>query len=61
MLVLGRFVVGVGIGMSAVVVPAYLGEVAPAKLRGRIVSGYEVSTLAVLAAPHDDPIDTAKE
>ena len=28
--------------MSAVVVPAYLGEVAPARLRGRIVEVYEV-------------------
>lgn len=28
--------------MSAVVVPAYLGEVAPAALRGRIVEAYEV-------------------
>lgn len=31
-----------GIGVSAVVVPAYLGEVAPARLRGRIVEAYEV-------------------
>jgi MFS family permease len=31
-----------GIGVSAVVVPAYLGEVAPAFLRGRIVMLYEV-------------------
>lgn len=38
----GRFLVGLGIGVSAVVVPAYLGEVAPAKVRGRIVEVYEV-------------------
>ena len=30
-LVVGRVVVGVGIGIAATVVPAYLGEVAPAK------------------------------
>lgn len=33
---------GLGIGISAVVVPAYLGELSPAKLRGRIVEVYEV-------------------
>lgn len=31
MLVVGRVVVGLGIGVSAAVVPAYLGEVAPAR------------------------------
>ena len=41
-LVVGRLLVGVGIGISAVVVPAYLGEVAPAEARGRIVEVYEV-------------------
>ncbi|KAK9817311.1 hypothetical protein WJX72_012503 [[Myrmecia] bisecta] len=41
-LVVGRVVVGLGIGISAVVVPAYLGEVAPAKSRGKIVEIYEV-------------------
>jgi SP family myo-inositol transporter-like MFS transporter 13 len=41
-LIIGRFLVGIGIGISAVVVPAYLGEVAPAKARGRVVELYEV-------------------
>ncbi|KAK9835166.1 hypothetical protein WJX81_002425 [Elliptochloris bilobata] len=41
-LVVGRLLVGFGIGISAVVVPAYLGEVAPAGVRGRIVEVYEV-------------------
>jgi MFS family permease len=40
--VLGRLLVGLGIGVSAVVVPAYLGEVAPAPARGTIVELYEV-------------------
>lgn len=38
----GRLLVGMGIGVSAVVVPAYLGEVAPSQTRGRIVQLYEV-------------------
>ena len=42
MLVVGRFLLGVGIGVSAVVVPAYLGEVSPAKYRGRVVGSYEL-------------------
>lgn len=41
-LITGRFLVGIGIGISAVVLPAYLGEVAPAKARGRVVELYEV-------------------
>jgi hypothetical protein len=41
-LVIGRLIVGMGIGISAVVVPAYLGEVSPAKVRGRVVELYEV-------------------
>jgi len=40
--VAGRLLVGIGIGISAVVVPSYLGEVAPAEARGRIVEVYEV-------------------
>ncbi len=38
----GRLLVGLGIGVSAVVVPAYLGEVAPPQARGTIVEMYEV-------------------
>ena len=38
----GRLLIGLGIGISAVVVPAYLGELSPAKMRGRIVEVYEV-------------------
>ena len=41
-LTVGRVLIGLGIGVSAVVVPAYLGEVAPARVRGRIVEVYEV-------------------
>lgn len=42
MLVLGRFLVGMGIGFSAVVVPAYLGEVAQPNMRGSVVTLYEL-------------------
>ena len=45
-LIAGRILVGLGIGVSAVVVPAYLGELSPAKLRGRIVELYEVRLYA---------------
>ena len=41
-LLLGRLLVGLGIGLSAVVTPAYLGEISPAHLRGRIVESYEI-------------------
>jgi hypothetical protein len=41
-LVIGRFVVGLGIGASAIVVPAYLAEIAPAAKRGAVVQTYEV-------------------
>ncbi|SPO35350.1 related to myo-inositol transporter [Pseudozyma flocculosa] len=36
-LVLGRVLVGLGVGMASMVVPTYLAEVAPTSVRGRIV------------------------
>ncbi|SNX82545.1 related to myo-inositol transporter [Melanopsichium pennsylvanicum] len=36
-LVLGRMLVGLGVGMASMVVPTYLAEVAPTKVRGRLV------------------------
>lgn len=41
-LLVGRVIVGVAVGISAVTVPVYLGELAPARLRGRLVESYEV-------------------
>lgn len=41
-LVLGRFIIGLGVGTSAVVVPAYLGEMAPPSIRGGVIIMYEI-------------------
>jgi MFS family permease len=41
-LVTGRAVVGLGVGVAASVVPAYLGELAPAAMRGRVVELFEL-------------------
>lgn len=34
----GRFVVGIGVGIAAMIVPLWIGELAPAHLRGRLVT-----------------------
>ena len=39
---LGRFVVGLGVGASAVVVPAYVAEMSPPECRGAVVITYEL-------------------
>ena len=50
-LLAGRFVVGVGIGFSSVVAPLYISEVAPANIRGALVSLYQFAiTIGILAA-----------
>jgi SP family galactose:H+ symporter-like MFS transporter len=50
-LLCGRFVVGVGIGFSSVVAPLYISEVAPASVRGALVSLYQFAiTVGILAA-----------
>jgi MFS transporter, SP family, galactose:H+ symporter len=51
MLLCGRFVVGLGIGLSSVVAPLYISEVAPAPVRGALVSLYQFAiTIGILAA-----------
>ncbi|KAG2454234.1 hypothetical protein HYH02_001268 [Chlamydomonas schloesseri] len=51
-LMLGRLVVGLGIGMSATVTPAYIAELAPASIRGALVQMYEVMLcIGMLSAP----------
>jgi len=50
-LLAGRFVVGIGIGFSSVVAPLYISEVAPAPVRGALVSLYQFAiTAGILAA-----------
>ena len=36
-----RFIGGVGVGVSSISVPAYISEIAPAKVRGRLVATYQ--------------------
>ena len=45
-LVLGRLVVGVGVGVAAVAAPLYAAEMAPSSLRGRFVSTYQLAIAA---------------
>ena len=42
-LVAGRLIVGAGVGVAAVAAPLYAAELAPASLRGRFVSGYQLA------------------
>ncbi len=42
-LVAGRLMVGLGVGVAAVAGPLYAAELAPAGLRGRFVSGYQLA------------------
>jgi sugar porter (SP) family MFS transporter len=47
----GRFIVGIGIGLSSVVAPLYISEVAPSDVRGALVSLYQFAiTVGILAA-----------
>ncbi len=50
-LLVGRFIVGVAIGFSSVTSPLYISEVAPAEIRGGLVSLYQFAiTVGILAA-----------
>lgn len=42
-LVCGRLIVGVGVGVAAVAAPLYASELAPAAMRGRFVSAYQLA------------------
>jgi MFS transporter, SP family, solute carrier family 2 (myo-inositol transporter), member 13 len=46
MLVLGRLVVGVGIGLASLTAPVYIAEAAPAQLRGKLLT---LNTLLITA------------
>ena len=54
-LILGRFVIGFGVGVASVAAPMYVAESAPAAVRGRYVSGYQLAiTIGILAAQFID-------
>ena len=42
-LVAGRLTIGVGVGVAAVAAPLYAAELAPANLRGRFISSYQLA------------------
>lgn len=43
MLMVGRFVVGLGVGIASMIVPVYLSEVSPISTRGRVVACFIVA------------------
>lgn len=50
-LVVGRLVVGFGVGVASVAAPLYAAEMAPARVRGRFVSMYQLAiTMGILVA-----------
>ena len=50
-LVVGRVVIGLGVGVASVAAPLYAAEMAPARLRGRMVSLYQLAiTLGIFVA-----------
>jgi SP family galactose:H+ symporter-like MFS transporter len=50
-LVAGRLIVGAGVGVAAVAAPLYAAELAPATLRGRFVSAYQMAiTIGIFVA-----------
>lgn len=50
-LVLARIVIGIGIGVASAVAPVYISEVAPASIRGRLVTFFQLAvTLGILVA-----------
>jgi len=50
-LVISRFVGGVGVGFASILSPMYISEIAPAHLRGRLVSLYQLAiTVGILIA-----------
>lgn len=51
MLILGRILLGIGVGFANQAVPVYLSEMAPARLRGALNIGFQMfTTIGILAA-----------
>ncbi len=56
-LALWRFMAGVGIGIASVIAPAYIAEIAPARLRGRLGSLQQLAiTVGIFAALLSDQL-----
>lgn len=54
-LIAGRFIIGAGVGIASVAAPMYVAESAPAALRGRYVSGYQLAiTIGIFVAQFVD-------
>jgi SP family galactose:H+ symporter-like MFS transporter len=50
-LIVGRFVIGIAIGLSSVAAPLYIAELAPARRRGTLVSLFQLAvTVGILAS-----------
>lgn len=50
-IIAARILGGVGVGIASNIVPIYISEIAPAKIRGRLVTYYQLAvTLGILAA-----------
>ncbi len=50
-LIIGRFTIGVGVGVASVAAPLYVAEMARSEIRGRLVSTYQLAiTVGILVA-----------
>lgn len=50
-LVIGRFTIGIGVGVASVAAPLYVAEMARSEIRGRLVSTYQLAiTVGILVA-----------
>jgi SP family galactose:H+ symporter-like MFS transporter len=50
-LIFGRFLMGLGVGLSSMIVPMYLSEISPSSIRGRLVFCYQLAvTIGLLCA-----------
>lgn len=46
MLVIGRFLGGIGIGLASLLSPIYIAEIAPAKIRGRLIGSNQLAIVS---------------
>lgn len=58
-LIMARFLLGIALGMASLIAPLYLGEIAPKRLRGAVISVYQVMiNTGIVLAYLDDAILT---